>query len=464
MMTPESPRAAASASPTRSEQPPGPPPRKGLLEDALFYARFATDPIGFVRKRFETYGDIYRVPTKDVPLYVTRHPDHAHEVLVSRAAHYDKQHSAFKQLSTVLGSGLLTSDGDHWARHRRMMHPVFARSRLAGYADVMVGETSTELASWKHDTYRDLGRDMTELTLRIVSTTLFSHDASGDATRTRTAMASIHDVLGGAPIPEWVPWPGRKRVAESIALLDDLIFSMIARRRERGPREGASDLLDLLLAAKDTDGDGAGLSDREIRDELLTLFLAGHETTAHALTWTFILLAQNPDAERALHEELDRVLDGRAPTFEDAERLPYTLQVIKESMRLYPPAYTLARRAIADTQVGGYDIPKGSEVVVWLYMTHHDARWYPEPWRFRPQRFDKEAEARLPKLAYLPFGAGGRACIGRAFALLEAQLVLATLAQRYRLHLVRSGRVEPKLRITMFPKRRVVVRLEARRL
>lgn len=428
---------------------------------ALFYARFFRDPIGVVGDRFARYGDVYRVTQGDTPLFVVRHPEHIHEVLVAKAAHYDKQHSAFKALGAILGSGLLTSDGAEWARHRRMMTPVFARGRMGAYASVMVDEAEALLRDWRPGTTRDLGRDMAELTLRIVGRTLFSHDASRDAARTRAAMATFHDVIGG-PLPDWVRVPGRPRVSDAVSHLDAILFEMIAARRARGAAGASPDLLDLLLAAEDSES-GGGLTDREIRDEVLTLFLAGHETTAHALTWTFILLAQHPEVARALHTELDQALPaGRAPTHEDLERLPYTSAVLKESMRLFPPAYTLARRAITDTAIGPYRVPSGSEVVVWLYMTHHDARWFPEPERFDPERFSREAEAKLPRLAYLPFGAGGRACIGRAFAMMEATLLLATLARARVVALASVRPVRPKLRITMFPKGRVRVHVGAR--
>ncbi|MBK7398439.1 MAG: cytochrome P450 [Myxococcales bacterium] len=249
---------------------------------------------------------------------------------------------------------------------------------------------------------------------------------------------------------------GRRRFRRSVEAIDRIVYRMIRERRAESPEAAPQDLLQSMIAAVDSEGDGAGLSEREMRDQLVTLFLAGHETTSHALTWTFYLLSQNPSAERALHEELDRVLgrgrEARLPTFEDLPQLPYTEMVLKESMRIYPPVYLLARRAAEDVEIGGYVIPKGSELVLWVYLTHHDARWFPEPEAFRPERFTPEAEASLPKNAYVPFGAGPRACIGKTFAMIEARLLLATIAQSFRLEHAEGHRVAMNPRVTLNPK------------
>jgi cytochrome P450 len=247
-----------------------------------------------------------------------------------------------------------------------------------------------------------------------------------------------------------------------VETLDRIMLEMIERRRADSAAAERTDLLGILLAAVDEEGDGGGLSAKEVRDELVTLFLAGHETTSHALTWTLYLLSRNPGATRLLHAELERVLGGRTPSYEDAAQLVYTEQVLKEAMRIYPPAYTVARRAIEDTSIGRWPVQRGSEVILWIYMTHHDERWYPQPSAFWPDRFTEEEEAKRPPLAYLPFGAGPRACIGKVFAMLEAKLILATLAQRLRFELTPGQRVEVSPRITLSPKHGMRMKIRAR--
>lgn len=441
------------AAPARVAFPPGPPRRKASVIGQLRYAyNFITDPIGFVAGRFERYGDIYYAPAADGHLYVLRHPDHFREVFLTQAAKFKKKHTAFDQLARVLGNGLVNSDGEVWRRHRRMIQPAFHPTRLAEYAGVMIGESQKLAARWVDGHYYDLADEMTELTLRIVCKTLFSHDVSSAANDVGRAMVTLQNNMARPDLlPEWLPSPQRKRIADAIGLFDRIIYRLIDERTP-GDANAPADLLQRLVDAVDSEGDGKGLSRQEVRDELVTMFIAGHETTSQALTWTWYLLSQNRDAERALHAELDRVLGGRPPTYDDLPQLTYTEQVLKESMRLFPPVYLLARRAEEDADIGGYTIPAGSEVVMWLYMTHHDPRWYPQPDTFRPERFTPEAEKQLPKLAYLPFGAGARACIGKIFAMNEAQLALATIAQNFRFELHPSQRIGLKPRITLSPR------------
>jgi cytochrome P450 len=427
-----------------------------------YYAGFALDPIGFVGDRFQTYGDIYYAPNDDGGLFVLKHPDHLRELLVTRASSFTKEHTAFTQLSRVLGEGLLTSDGETWARQRRMVQPAFAPARMAGYARVMVEESTRTADAWDAASgIRDVGHEMMALTLRIVSAALFGHDvpnadieAVADAMHRFQRSLSMPDLL-----PEWVPNPPRRKLERSLAALDAIIHRLIDERMARIDARGAagepppgSDLLELLVTAVDVEGRGGKLTMKEVRDQLVTLFLAGHETTSHARTWTFACLAQNPACERALHAELDAVLGDRPPELADLERLPYTDQVVSEAMRLYPPVYAIARRAREDTEVGGFRVPRGAEVMAWVYFTHRDPRFFPDPEAFRPERFAKERAAALPKGAYLPFGAGPRACIGRSFATMEARLILATLAQRHRLTLAPGQALEPMPRITLTPK------------
>lgn len=446
----------------RLRLPPGPPPRKGIVRTIRYYASFALDPIGSVRSRFDAYGDIYCAPNKDGQLFVLKHPDHMREVLSTKASSFSKAHSAVDPLSRVLGDGLFLSEGDNWKRQRRMLQPAFAPSRMAAYGEVMIEESRRTAATWSSMTGTEkelrLNDEMTALTLRIVSRTLFGHDVSPEDARTvADAMKAFQRSLVSRDFfPPWVPVPGRRAVTRGMTDLDRIVYRLIDERRRGDGGSGRTDLLQLLVDAVDGDQTSAnaksGLTSREVRDQLVTLFLAGHETTAQALTWTFYCLAQEREAERALHEELDAVLHGRPPTVRDLEALPYTELVMSEAMRLYPPVYAMARRAREDTQIGEWDVPCGSEVMLWTYLTHRDPRFYPEPEKFRPERFDNAHAASLPKFAYLPFGGGPRACIGKAFAMMEARLILATLAQRFRLRLAPDQRVSAGPRITLAPK------------
>lgn len=446
--------------------PPGPLPNNGGVLGTLAFAYgFLTDGIGFVRRRFERYGDIYFVPSRtgdDAGLYVLRHPDHIREVLVTRAASFTKQHSAFRQLAQFLGEGLLTTDGETWKRQRRMVQPAFSPTRLAAYAAVMTEEAQQLTAQWRDGQRVELGPAMMGLTLRVVSRALFGHDPTAEIETVGRAMSAFQDSLGmGSQIfPPWVPTPQRRRLRDGIAALDRMMYGLIDRRRAvhgGEPVDGrARDLLHMLVTAVDDEGDRRGMTRQEVRDQLVTLFLAGHETTSNVLTWTFALLAQNPDADARLAAELTEVLThagaARAATYEDLPRLPYTERVLAESMRLYPPVYSVARKASEDTEIGGYAVPRGAEVMVWIYLTQHDARWFPEPEAFRPDRFEPGAEARLPRSAYLPFGAGPRACIGKSFAMMEAKLLLATIARKFRFERAPGQPLRMNPRITLTPR------------
>lgn len=443
------------------ERPPGPPARRGGLWSLPYYLRFVVDPLGFVGARFARYGDVYYAPSDGQGLYVLRHPDHLRQVLATDSSSYDKTHTAFARLQTVLGQGLLTLDGDAWKRHRRMIQPAFNRKALQSYAETMVDETDRCLSGWSLGTELDVAAEMTELTLRIVARTLFSHDVSGQSGHVAEAMRTFNAALGRPDLlPAWVPSPARKRVRRAVSRLDDIVFELIDARADEAPR---ADLLQTLVDAVDDEGDGGKLSRREVHDELVTLFLAGHETTSNALAWTLMLLSRNPGVCARLLEQVHDVLDGRLPTLDDLDAMPLLDQVLRESMRLYPPAYVVARQAKADTEIGPWQVPAGSEIVLWIYWAHRDPRWFPNPDAFRPERFEPDAVAALPKCAYAPFGAGPRACIGSQFSLVEARLVLATVLSRVELRL-RDGYV-PRCRtgVTLSPKGGLPMRVTAAR-
>ena len=424
------------------------------------------DPIGTVGGRFARYGDAYLVPQRGHDLYVFRGPEHVQDVLVTHAAAFDKQHTAFHRLSEVLGDALLTSEGERWRRQRRLVQPAFARPRLAQYGAVMVEEAASAVeqlvaraAAESGGLRVDLSREINALTLRIVTRTLFGEEAKIpgvtaeviQTARTGAAMQAINRYFG---LPDVLlrAWPpaGRRFEAAQRDLNDAVQQLIAARRQSLGPDAQPSDLLSALMLTRDEQGQA--LTQEELRDQLLTLYVAGHETTSHALSWTFYLLSQHPDVRARLDAEHARVLGGRLPTFEDLAALPYTEQVLNEALRLYPPVFAIPRRAQRDVRVGEYAVPKGSEVLLWIYYTQRDPRYYEEPERFMPERFASDVVAQRPKYAYAPFGAGQRACIGQLFALQEAQLVLATWLPRLRLEY--AGRKAPRLRtgVTLAPR------------
>ncbi|MEM9695429.1 MAG: cytochrome P450, partial [Myxococcota bacterium] len=374
--------------------PPGPPERRGPLDALPYYYRFFRDSIGAVEERFDRYGDIYYAPSDGVGLYVLKHPDHLHDVLAKRAADFGKTHTAFTQLEDFVGRGLLLTDGEEWRRQRRLVNPAFAKKRLVDYAAMMVDEAARATATWYPGQVRDMSREMMELTLRIVCRTLFSHDVTRQSDRVAHAMEAFREaLLRPRFLPRWVPFLGEDRSFRARDELDGILMSLVeARRRSPERAPDPPDLLQMLVTAEDGEG-GGGLQDREIRDQLLTLFIAGHETTSHALSWTLYLLAKHPEQEAKLHAELDRVLDGRPPRYDDLAALPFTRWCFEEAMRLYPPAYTLARRAERDTKIGDYAVAAGSEVVMWIWHTHRDPKWWPEPTLFRPERFSPRESA-----------------------------------------------------------------------
>ncbi|HEU4533563.1 MAG TPA: cytochrome P450, partial [Polyangiaceae bacterium] len=377
-------------------------------------------------------------------------PEHVREVLVTRADAFTKGHSALRGVSRALGDGLLTSDGEVWRRHRRLANPAFTKRAIEGYVDGMVAEALATRDALREGQARDLAADMTALTLRVVGRALFGTDVAADVGTIARSVRTFQLVLGAPPA---LPGPLRRlverRTAGATRGLDAIVERLFAARRA-APAD-PPDLAQMLLDATDPDDAGARLDEREVRDELVTFLLAGHETTSNTLAWALYLLSQSPAAEARLCAELDEALGGRPPRADDLARLPYTEQVVKEALRLYPPAFALARRAERDTRIGDYDVPAGSEVMAWVYFTHRDLEAFPEPEAFRPERFEPAAEARLPRGAYVPFGAGPRACIGRAFAMSEAVAALACLYQRFTFEYVGSRPPRPRGHITLAP-------------
>jgi len=432
-------------------KPPG--PKGHLLVGVL--PEFRKDPAGFLEKMARRYGDVVYIPLGRQHIYCVSHPEAVRDVLVTHQNKFKKSRM-LERARVLLGDGLLTSEGGHHRRQRRLVQPAFHRDRLAGYGAVMVDRAALVRDQWQSGQSFDVLQEMMRLTLAIVAQTLFSTEVDSEADEIGTALTEVFSLFEIILMPfseilEKLPLPAVRRFKRARKRLDETIYRLIAERRASGVDAG--ELLSMLLMARieeDEEGSG-GMSDEQVRDEALTLFLAGHETTADALTWAWYLLSQNPEAEAAFHAELDRVLAGRLPSFDDLPQLRYTEAVFAEALRLYPPAWGIGRRALEDYQVGDFAIPARSVVLLSPYVVHRDPRWFPEPLAFRPERWLAEDSAR-PKFAYFPFGGGARVCIGERFAWMEGTLLLAVIGQRWRLRLEAGHRVETHARITLRPK------------
>jgi cytochrome P450 len=429
--------------------PPGP---KGHLFLGQL-PEFRRNLLGFLTYCAGEFGDVVYFRLGPRRVFLISDPDLIDDILVANNRNFIK-HFALRMNSLLLGKGLLTSEGDFWRRQRRLMQPPFQRNQVTVYSDVMVEFTDRMLATWKSGEERDLHADMMQLTLEITAKTLFDADVRAEAKDVgealETALRSFaRRLMSFWPVPRWLPTPGNLQLKRAVRRLDEILFGMIHQRRKSGAEK--NDLLSILLRAHDPD-EGTGMTDRQLRDEAMTLFLAGHETTALALSWTWYLLAQHPAVEAKLLAELQAVLNGRLPTAADLPQLQYTEQVITESMRLFPPVYTIGREAVAECEMGGFRIPAGMTLLMSQWVLHHDSRYFEEPEVFRPERWTAELTNKLPKFAYFPFGGGPRLCIGNWFAMQEAVLVLATMAARVHCKLVPEHPVEPWPSITLRPR------------
>ena len=444
----------------RGKIPPG-PDSTGRRKFSGQLGLVRRDPLAFFTHCAKTYGDITGMRYFNFRVFFINHPDYIEDVLVNNARKFHKGR-VLQANKGVFGEGLLTSEGSFWLRQRRLAQPAFHRARIATYAETMVQYTQRLLENWHDGEERDLHEEMMRVTLQIVGKTLFDADVTKDAQEVGQSLELLMELsadFGKAIIiPEWVPTLHNLRKSRAIRKLDKIIYRIIEERRKSERDTG--DLLSMLLAARDDDG--SRMTDKQLRDESITLFLAGHETTANALSWTWWLLAQNPEAETKLHSELASLLGGRAPTLEDVPKLKYTEQVLTESLRLYPPAWGTARVAMEDHEIGGYHVPKGTGVSLTQWTMHRDPRWFTDPEVFRPERWEDGLAKRLPRFAYFPFGGGPRQCIGNTFALMEATLVLATIAQKFRFRLVPGHRVAPLPSITLRPRHGIRAILEAR--
>jgi cytochrome P450 len=435
--------------------------------------QFSEDEPTFLLESVKQYGDLVYFRLAHVHTYLLGHPDLVREVLVTQSDKFEKAPLDKQILGKFLGNGLLTSDGEFHRRQRRLAQPAFHSKRIQNYAEVMVDYANQIMATWQDNRVIDVTSEMIHLTMLIVSKTLFDADAitgSGDTAVTiGNAMhdfqaVSNRDYQRGFSLPSWIPTADNRLRNRAAAEFNKVMEQIIAERRQtavNGQVADTGDLLSMLMLSVDEDGEF--MDDRQLRDEVATLFAAGHETTSNALSWTWYLLAQHPEVEAKLHQELDSVLAGHKPTLADLPNLPFSLQIIKESMRLYPPAWILnGRIALEDVELDGYTVPKGSTIFISPYVMHHLPHYFAEPEAFKPERFTTEFEKALPKYAYMPFGGGTRVCIGNSFALMEAQLVLVTIAQRFHLELATKEPVQYNAQITLTPVDGIQMRLVER--
>jgi cytochrome P450 len=419
---------------------------------------FRADPVAYFAAIFRTFGDVAALRAWPFTSFFLCHPDHIKHVLQENNQGYVKGIVVAK-LKVLIGEGLFTSEGDFWRRQRRLAQPAFHRQRVAGFAESMTSATALVLDRWapraRSGEPFDVSAEMSRLTLDVVGRTLFGRGLADRSELVSGALLEAldlmnHRVTSFVPSPIWWPSAANRRLRRAIRTLDRVVYEIIEERRRAGEDQG--DLLSMLMQARDEES-GATMTDRQLRDEVMTFLLAGHETTAMALSWTWYLLAGHPDVERRLVDEIATVLGGRVPTADDVPRLGYVRQVVEEAMRLYPPVAAFVRQAVRPDTIGGYRIPKGSVVNIVPWVTHRHPAFWAHPDRFDPDHFAPEAVRERPRFAYLPFSGGPRLCIGNEFALMEAQLVLAMTLQRYRLRLTAERPVvEPEMQLTFRPK------------
>ncbi|HEX7254005.1 MAG TPA: cytochrome P450 [Thermoanaerobaculia bacterium] len=448
---------APKTSPSEHRRPPGPKGRflVGSLPD------FARDVLGFFTECIREHGDFVRFRIPGYEIFILHRPEDIETVLLTQRANFIKHRFFWRHVTAIFGNGLLTSEGEFWLRQRRLAAPAFHPDRIAAYGDVMVRFADRLAAGRRNGETHDLHPDMMRLTMEIVSKTLFDVEIEEEIEEIgRSFDLVIREIAGRfrrpIKIADMIPTPGNLRYRRGVGRLDKLVRRILRERSDRPGDRG--DLLSMLLEARDDDG--RYMSEKQLRDELITLFLAGHETTAIALSWAFFLLARDPAAQARLGREVLAATDGRPFRAADLPRLPFAEAVIKEALRLYPPAYVIGREALKDCVIGDYAIPAGATIYISPWALHRDGRWFDEPERFQPERWLDGSTARLPKYVYIPFGGGPRICVGERFAMMEAILVLATIRRRFRLEMAGPDPV-PFPSITLRPDGGPIVRWEA---
>jgi cytochrome P450 len=439
-------------------RPPGPKSR-GIIGNFPMGSR---NPLGLYTQWARQYGDIvyYRFLSRHI--YFLNSPDLVKYALLTNYQNFIKG-DALRLNRRIFGNGLLTNEGDSWLQQRRLIQPAFHRSKIESYGDTMVRFTERMIAGWQNGEVRDIHREMMRLGLKIVAKVLFNVEITAETERVSMALNTVQELSSGGrmllpPIFRLLPTADNLRYQRAVRELDDVVYGLIRDRRASG--QAADDLLYALLQVKDEGG--RPMPDEQLRDEVMTLLLAGHETTAVSLSWTWYLLAQNPDVEKKLWSELRQVLNGRNPGIQDLDELRYTDRVVKEAMRLYPPVWAVVRTCVKECEIGAHQVPVGATVLMSQWVMHRDPRFYDDPDRFDPDRWLEERAKRIPKFAYLPFGGGPRTCIGSSFATMEAVLVLATIAQRYQIRVSQNYPVEPLPTMTLRPSHGIKVVLTRR--
>jgi cytochrome P450 len=454
--------ALASKKTKPDSRPPGPKGTRimGVMRE------FNRDSLGFIERGQRDYGDIVWMRFLYVPALFLYHPNEIEYVLATNPKNFIKSMSLRSNFfQRLVGNGLLTSQGEEWKRQRRLSSPAFHRERIATYGDTMVDFTKRLTLSWQNGEARDIHPDMMRLTLEIVVRCLFRADVSSDVDEVGATLKELVKPFASQATLKWIlnnrlPTPYHIHFHRLAKKIDKVVYRIIAERRASSRDEG--DLLSMLLATRDEDG--SQMTDRQLRDEVMTLFLAGHETTALTLAWAWYLIGTHPEVEKKFHAEMDEVLDDRDATMADLPRLKYTEQIAKECMRLYPPAYGLGREAIEDCEIGGYHVPAGTQVFMFQWTTQRDPRFYDRPDEFIPERWTSDFVDQLPKYAYFPFGGGPRACIGASFAMMEIILVLATIGQKFRLELVKDHPVSIYPAMSLRPKEGIKIVIKNRTL
>ncbi len=460
-------RVDARAMPGR--YPPGtmslPPGPRGPLEVARAFRTFTRDPDGAILDLSTRYGDVVSLRIGTELVVVLADPELIGELLLDKDAAFMKD-NVTRGLAQVLGKGLLTSEGELWRKQRKLIAPSLSKKQIASYADAMVLHGRRYAERLSNGEVRDLHADMSAVTLAIVVATLFGTELAGGQERVGVVvdqyMEDFHALVHSwrRLFPEWFPFPERRRGNRTVKELDALVFDII--RRKRASKERGDDLLSRLLLARDESEPSSGMDDQQLRDEVITLFMAGHETTANALAWTLLLLAEHPEIDARVSCEVASVLGTRAAAAEDVAKLPVTRAVIDESMRLYPPAHIIGRESLREVRLGEYTIPRGTSVLASPWAMHHDRRFFPDPEAFRPDRWLDGSTASLPRYAYMPFGGGPRVCVGNHFAMMEAVLVLATIVQRVRFERISRAPVRAQPAITLRPVDGVPLRVALR--
>jgi cytochrome P450 len=440
--------------------------QRNLLWLALRRVRPA-NPIFLFQQLAQDYGDIVHYKIGWNHIVFLNHPDYIREILVVQNDSFIKERTV-RRSKMLLGEGMITAEGAAHRVQRQVVQPAFHRQRIPEYAAAVVTRGSHMRESWQAGEQRDIAVDMMHLTLKIVADTLFATDLRNEVYELADAINRImglYNFLVMLPAAEWLVHmrpPGLAAFVRARKRIDSVVHRMIEAHRQRMGAEWNSDgrsLLDLMLAASP---DQTEASEKSLRDQVITIFLAGYETVANALAWTWYLLSQNPECERRMHEEVDRELQGRLPTYEDIPRLRYVEMVLAESMRLFPPAWAMGRYALSDFRVGEYFLPAKTTVLMSQFITHRDARFFHDPLRFDPERFTPEAKSRRTKFTYFPFGAGARQCIGESFAWMEGVLILATISQKWKLSLVPGQKIEPEPLITLRSKYGMKMLVETR--